>query len=66
MNVRRPLLSLGLDLDNLWAYMKIHGDAGWESYPSYLDKLAPLLLDVTKRHDLKMTIFIVGQDAALE
>ncbi|RPH47417.1 MAG: polysaccharide deacetylase [Planctomycetota bacterium] len=66
MNVRRPLLSLGLDLDNLWSYMKIHGDAGWESYPTYLDKLSPLLLDVTKRHDLKMTVFIVGQDAALD
>jgi peptidoglycan-N-acetylglucosamine deacetylase len=66
MNVRRPVLSLGLDLDNLWAYMKIHGDAGWETFPTYLDKLSPLLLDVTKRHDLKMTIFIVGQDAALD
>jgi peptidoglycan-N-acetylglucosamine deacetylase len=66
MKVRRPLLSLGLDLDNLWAYMKIHGDAGWDAYPTYLDKLTPLLLDVTKRHDLKMTIFIVGQDAALD
>src|SRR6185295_9124655 len=37
MNARRPLLSLGLDLDNLWSYMKIHGDAGWDQYPSYLE-----------------------------
>ena len=66
MKPRRPLLSLGLDLDNLWAYMKIHGDSGWESHPSYLDQLAPLVLDVMNRHRLRLTVFIVGQDAALE
>jgi peptidoglycan-N-acetylglucosamine deacetylase len=62
----RPLLSLGLDLDNLWAYMKIHGDPGWESYPTYLDALAEILIPLARRHDLKLTIFVVGQDAALE
>ncbi|HEV3028976.1 MAG TPA: polysaccharide deacetylase family protein [Planctomycetota bacterium] len=62
----RPLLSLGLDLDNLWAYQKIHGDSGWESYPSYLDTLVPILLEVAREHNLRMTVFIVGQDAALE
>ena len=25
----KPLASISLDLDNLWSYMKIHGDAGW-------------------------------------
>jgi len=63
---RRPLLSLGLDLDNLWSYMKIHGDRGWESHPSYLEPLAPLIIDTLRRHNLKATIFVVGQDAALE
>src|SRR4029077_18397710 len=43
VNSSRPLLSLGLDLDNLWAYMKIHGDAGWDRFPSYLDILCPAL-----------------------
>ena len=66
MNATRPLLSLGLDLDNLWAYMKIHGDAGWDLYPSYLDVLCPLIVDVMREHRLRMTVFIVGQDAALE
>jgi hypothetical protein len=66
MKPRRPLLSLGLDLDNLWSYMKIHGDSGWESHPSYLDQLAPLVLDAMSRHRLRLTVFIVGQDAALE
>jgi peptidoglycan/xylan/chitin deacetylase (PgdA/CDA1 family) len=63
--IRRPLLSLGIDLDNLWSYMKIHGDRGWESYPSYLEPLAPLIIDTLRRHNLKATIFVVGQDAAL-
>ena len=66
MTPSRPLLSLGLDLDNLWAYMKIHGDAGWDRFPSYLDILCPALLDVLRQHRLRMTVFIVGQDAALE
>jgi hypothetical protein len=26
----KPLASLSLDLDNLWSYMKTHGDPGWE------------------------------------
>lgn len=62
----KPLLSLSLDLDNLWAYMKIHGDAGWEGYPSYLDRLVPIALERLERHGLKITFVIVGQDAVLE
>ena len=45
--------------------MKIHGDDGWESFPSYLDVLAPRALDVLARHQLRITFFVVGQDAAL-
>lgn len=45
--------------------MKTHGDAGWELFPSYLEEFGPILLDRLRRHDLKITIFIVGQDAAL-
>ncbi|HLY75645.1 MAG TPA: polysaccharide deacetylase family protein [Planctomycetota bacterium] len=62
----RPLLSLGLDLDNLWAYQKIHGDSGWETYPSYLPTLVPIVLEVAREHAVRMTVFIVGQDAAIE
>ena len=63
---RRPLASISLDLDNLWSYMKIHGDAGWDEYPSYLDALVPIVTDRLRRHDLTITVFIVGQDAAIE
>ena len=46
--------------------MKTHGDAGWESFPSYLDVVVPRVLRFLKERNLKITFFIVGQDAALE
>lgn len=62
----KPIASLSLDLDNKWSYMKTHGDAGWESFPSYLDTVVPRALDFLKQRDLNITFFIVGQDAALD
>jgi hypothetical protein len=61
----KPLASLSLDLDNKWSYLKTHGDAGWESYPSYLDRVVPRVLDLLAARGLKITFFVVGQDAAL-
>jgi hypothetical protein len=66
MNHNKPLASLSLDLDNLWSYMKTHGDAGWESFPSYLDIVIPRVLSFLEKRGLKITFFIVGQDAALQ
>lgn len=62
----KPVASLSLDLDNQWSYMKTHGDPGWESYPSYLDILVPRFLEFLQQQNLTITVFIVGQDAALE
>lgn len=62
----KPKASMSLDLDNQWSYMKTHGDAGWESFPSYLDLVVPRVLEILERHQLKTTFFIVGQDAALD
>ncbi|MFM9904941.1 MAG: polysaccharide deacetylase family protein [Pyrinomonadaceae bacterium] len=45
--------------------MKTHGDSGWENFPSYLDVVVPRILQFLKERDLKITFFIVGQDAAL-
>ncbi len=59
------LASLSLDLDNQWTYMRTHGDAGWESYPSYLDAVVPRVLRYLAERELKITFFVVGQDAAL-
>ncbi len=56
--------SISLDLDNQWAYMQVHGDEGWDEYPSYLNKFLPHALDMLDKYDLKITFFIVGKDAA--
>lgn len=62
----RPIASLSLDLDNQWSYMKTHGDPGWESLPSYLEVLVPRVLEFLEGRSLKITFFLVGQDAARE
>lgn len=62
----KPIASLSLDLDNKWSYLKTHGDAGWEEFPSYLDLVVPRVLDFLQARGLTITFFIVGQDAALE
>jgi peptidoglycan/xylan/chitin deacetylase (PgdA/CDA1 family) len=59
----RPLCSLSLDLDNLWSYLKTHGEAGWDEYPSYLDVVVPRVLNFLDDRRLKITWFIVGKDA---
>ena len=62
----KPIASLSLDLDNKWSYMKTHGDKGWEAFPSYLDVICPRVIDIFAQRDIKITFFVVGQDAALK
>jgi len=62
----RPLASVSLDVDNLWSYMKTHGDAGWEARPSYLDVFCPAALESLSRLNLRITFFLVGVDAERE
>jgi peptidoglycan-N-acetylglucosamine deacetylase len=62
----QPIASLSLDLDNKWSYLKTHGDRGWESFPSYLDGVVPHFLEMLNRLGLRITVFVVGQDAAIE
>jgi peptidoglycan/xylan/chitin deacetylase (PgdA/CDA1 family) len=63
---KKPLASVSLDLDNKWSYLKTHGDPGWEALPTYLPLLVPRVLEFLAERNLKITFFIVGQDAALE
>lgn len=65
MNRTKPAASLSLDLDNQWSYMKTHGDPEWKTLPSYLDTVVPRFLEMVQRLGLNMTVFIVGQDAAM-
>ena len=62
----KPIASISLDLDNQWSYMKTHGDAGWEEFPSYLNVAVPRILKFLKEREMKITFFVIGQDAALE
>jgi hypothetical protein len=66
MAKQKPLASMSLDLDDQWSYMKVHGDAGWEQLPSYLDIVVPFFLDLLDELNIKITFFIVGQDAAIQ
>ncbi len=60
----RPVASVSLDMDNLWSYLKTHGDPEWERWPSYLPVLLPRMLDVFAGHARNATVFVVGADAA--
>ena len=66
MGQTKSMASLSLDADNLWAYQMTHGDPGWDTYPTYLDALARVVLPVLHDLGLRITFFVVGQDAALD
>ena len=65
MKREKPLASMSLDLDDQWSYMKVRGDEGWDKFPSYLDIVVPYVLDLLDELDIRITFFIVGQDAAI-
>ncbi len=60
----RPIASVSLDLDDLWTYLKVHGDPRWAERPSYLGEFVPRALDALDAAGLRITFFIVGADAA--
>lgn len=66
MAKQKPIANISLDLDNQWSYMKIHGDEGWENYPSYFNIFVPHVLKTLDELDLKITFFIVGKDTETE
>ena len=66
MKKKKALASISLDLDDQWSYMKVHGDEGWETFPSYLDVVIPIILDKLDELEIKITFFVVDQDAAIE
>jgi peptidoglycan-N-acetylglucosamine deacetylase len=55
-----------LDLDNEWSYLKTHGDSGWETFPTYLDVIIPRALSIFESFDVKVSFFVVGQDALID
>ncbi|HZF68406.1 MAG TPA: polysaccharide deacetylase family protein [Gemmatirosa sp.] len=60
----RPVASLSLDLDDLWTYLRTHGDPAWSARPSYLATFVPRMLDLLDECGVSITWFLVGHDAA--
>ena len=59
----KPVASLSLDADNLWAYRYIRGDHDWESSSSYLPRMVATVGDMLDARSLRITFFVVGRDA---
>lgn len=59
----KQIASVSLDLDNKWSYLKTHGDASWQSLPSYLELVVPRYLDILQSMKSEITVFVVGLDA---
>ena len=55
----QPVASLSLDVDDLWSYLKTHGDESWSNRPSYLERFIPRVLESMERVQVKSTFFIV-------
>ncbi|GJG87409.1 polysaccharide deacetylase [Gemmatimonadetes bacterium T265] len=60
----RPVASVSLDVDDLWTYLRTHGDPAWERRPSYLAAFVPAVLDALDEAGATITFFLVGEDAA--
>ncbi len=54
-----------MDLDNQWSYMRAQGVKGWEEFPTYIPVVVPDILRIADQLRMRLTIFIVGQDAAI-
>jgi len=63
--ITKPKMSLSLDLDNKWSYLRTYGNNAWQEFPSYLDLVVPRILDFLDQRSIKITFFIVGKDATL-
>ncbi len=62
----KPVASLSLDADNLWAYRYIRGDHDWADSPSYLPAMAARVADLLDARGLRITFFVVGRDAEVD
>lgn len=59
----RPLASVSFDLDNIWSFLKTHGDSDWQARPSYLRTAVPRIVDFLGEANQTSTIFVIGADA---
>jgi len=61
----RSRMSLSLDLDNKWSYLRTYGNDAWQTFPSYLDVVCERILEFFDRRGIRITFFIVGKDAEI-
>ena len=54
MSDHRPMASVSLDVDNLWSYLKTHGNPAWEGRPGYLGALGPRLHIMDSDPDVRL------------
>jgi len=66
VNDPRPLATLSLDVDDLWAYLRTQGNPAWETFPSYLGHFIPAVLEALDEAGITITFFCVGADATRE
>jgi len=59
---RAPVATLSLDLDDLWAYLRTHGDDDWDASPTLLPRAVERLLPVLDDLGVTITVFVVGHD----
>lgn len=61
--MNRPLATLSLDLDDVWAYLRAHGDPDWREAPTTLPRAVDRLAGLLDELGLRLTVFVVGRDA---
>jgi len=61
---KKQFASISLDLDNKWSYQRVHGNADWQRYESYIPLFTERFLQFCERKRLRTTVFLVGRDAA--
>ena len=59
---RAPVATLSLDLDDLWAYLRTHGEDDWDASPTLLPRAVERLLPVLNDLGVAITVFVVGHD----
>lgn len=57
-----PVATLSLDLDDLWAYLRTHGEDDWDASPTVLPRAVERLLPVLDDIGVTITVFVVGRD----
>ena len=60
----KPAAALSFDADDLWTYLRSQGRAEWTSRPTFWPAAIPRLLDLAASLSVRLTVFVVGQDAA--